>query len=84
MCGSAELSWGVVVQSASSELLEQVDALLRCMPRVQPLHGQAMDDPAFLTPDDYTPARYSFQAGLAVNSATAAHLHSVFITLVVM
>ncbi|KAL3157295.1 hypothetical protein ABBQ38_001525 [Trebouxia sp. C0009 RCD-2024] len=48
-------------KSASSELLEQVDALLRCMPRVQPLHGQAMDDPAFLTPDDYTPAREQWQ-----------------------
>ncbi|KAL3146174.1 hypothetical protein ABBQ32_002884 [Trebouxia sp. C0010 RCD-2024] len=48
-------------KSASSELLEQVDALLRCMPQVQPMHGQAMDDLSFLNPDDYTPAREQWQ-----------------------
>lgn len=48
---------GEFVQSAASQLLEQVDALLRCLPKLHPMSGQAMEGTAFLTPDDYTPAR---------------------------
>lgn len=48
---------GCMVQSAASQLLEQVDALLRCLPQVQPMSGHAMEGASFLTPDDYTPAR---------------------------
>ena len=58
----------VVVQSASSELLERMDSLLRCMPRAQPMHGQVMDDPLFLTPDDYTPARWVLQSNLLLTA----------------
>ena len=71
LCGMSKVQLAgvqcVVVQSASSELLERVDSLLRCMPRVQPMHGQVMDDPLFLTPDDYTPARWVLQTDLHSN-----------------
>ena len=45
------------VQSAASQLLEQVDALLRRLPQVQPMSGHAVEGSSFLSPDDYTTAR---------------------------
>lgn len=45
------------VQSAASQLLERVDALLRHLPQAQPMSGQSMEGACFLTPDDYTTAR---------------------------
>lgn len=48
---------GGVVQSAASQLLEQVDALLRRLPQVQPMSGQALEESCLLSPDDYTTTR---------------------------
>ena len=45
------------MQSASSQLLEQVDALLKCMPQSQSMSGKTLGSDSPLPPVEYAQAR---------------------------